>query len=66
MANTKISGDISAYVTGNPNNPGLIVIQEWWGINENMINISDKFAQEGFIVVCPDLYHGKGDPKSTY
>lgn len=39
--------------------PGLIVIQEWWGLNENIRDIADRFAAEGFVALAPDLYHGK-------
>lgn len=39
---------------------GLIVIQEWWGLNAHMKAMTDRFASSlGCIAVCPDLYHGK-------
>jgi carboxymethylenebutenolidase len=38
---------------------GVIVIQEWWGVNENIKGIADRFAAEGFTALAPDLYHGK-------
>ncbi|MEO8541160.1 MAG: dienelactone hydrolase family protein [bacterium] len=37
---------------------GVIVIQEWWGLNENIKGIADRFASEGFIALAPDMYHG--------
>jgi carboxymethylenebutenolidase len=37
---------------------GIIVIQEWWGLNDNIKGIADRFAAEGFIALAPDLYHG--------
>jgi carboxymethylenebutenolidase len=38
---------------------GVIVIQEWWGLNDNITGIADRFAAEGFVALAPDLYHGK-------
>lgn len=37
---------------------GVIVIQEWWGLNDNIKGIADRFANEGFVALAPDLYHG--------
>jgi carboxymethylenebutenolidase len=39
--------------------PGVIVIQEWWGLNDNIKDIAQRFADEGFAALAPDLYHGK-------
>lgn len=38
---------------------GVVVIQEWWGLNGNIRGIADRFAGEGFVALAPDLYHGK-------
>jgi carboxymethylenebutenolidase len=38
--------------------PGVIVIQEWWGLNDNIKDIAQRFAGEGFAALAPDLYHG--------
>jgi carboxymethylenebutenolidase len=35
------------------------VIQEWWGLNDNIKDIAQRFAGEGFAALAPDLYHGK-------
>lgn len=37
---------------------GVIVIQEWWGLNDNITGIADRFAAEGFMALAPDMYHG--------
>ncbi len=37
---------------------GVVVIQEWWGVNDNIKGIADRFAAEGFVALAPDLYHG--------
>ncbi|MEX0683887.1 MAG: dienelactone hydrolase family protein [Dehalococcoidia bacterium] len=39
--------------------PGVVVIQEWWGLNDNIKDIAQRFAREGFAAFAPDLYHGK-------
>ena len=38
---------------------GVIVIQEWWGLNDNIKGIADRFAAAGFNALAPDLYHGQ-------
>ena len=38
---------------------GVIVFQEWWGLNDNIKGIADRFAAEGFVALAPDMYHGK-------
>jgi carboxymethylenebutenolidase len=40
--------------------PGVIVIQEWWGLNDQIRGVADMFAREGFVALAPDFYHGKG------
>jgi len=39
--------------------PGLVVLGEWWGLDENERELVDSFAKEGFVALAPDLYHGK-------
>lgn len=39
--------------------PGVLVIQEWWGLNDHVKDITRRLAQEGFIALAPDLYEGK-------
>ncbi len=39
--------------------PGVVVIQEWWGLVPHIKDVCDRFAAEGFVVLGPDLYHGK-------
>lgn len=38
---------------------GVIVFQEWWGLNDNIKGIADRFAAEGFVALAPDMYHGQ-------
>lgn len=38
---------------------GLVLIQEWWGLNESLCITADRFASEGYQVIVPDIYRGK-------
>ncbi len=38
--------------------PGVIVIQEWWGLVGHITDVADRFAKAGFVALAPDLYHG--------
>lgn len=44
--------------------PGVIVVQEWWGLVDHIRDVCDRFAREGFVALSPDLYRGDatGDP----
>ena len=39
--------------------PGVILIQEWWGLDDHMVEVADKLAVEGFVTLAPDLYGGR-------
>lgn len=39
--------------------PGVVVIQEWWGLIDQIKRTADRFAAEGFTALVPDLYHGR-------
>jgi len=39
--------------------PGVIVVQEWWGLDAHIKDVTQRFANEGFAAIAPDLYHGK-------
>jgi carboxymethylenebutenolidase len=39
--------------------PGLIVIQEWWGLDDSVAETADRFAAAGFVALAPDLYGGR-------
>ncbi len=39
--------------------PGVIVIQEWWGLTDHIADVTDRLAAEGFVALAPDLYGGK-------
>lgn len=50
------AGYLANAKTGNA--PGVVVIQEWWGLSENIKGICDRFALAGFDALAPDLYKG--------
>jgi len=55
------NGATSAYVA-NPDSrseKAVVVIQEWWGLNDHIKDIANRYADEGFIAIAPDLYRGK-------
>jgi carboxymethylenebutenolidase len=39
--------------------PGIVVIQEWWGLNDQICGVADRFARAGFSALAPDLYQGR-------
>jgi len=39
--------------------PGVIVLQEWWGMDDSVKAYVDRFAEEGFLALAPDLYRGE-------
>lgn len=42
--------------------PGVVVIQEWWGLVDHIEDVCDRFASAGFVALAPDLYHGTKVP----
>ena len=39
--------------------PGLVILQEWWGLVPHITALADRFAESGFAALAPDLYHGE-------
>ncbi len=61
----------SAYLAlpdGGGRKPAIIVIQEWWGVNDFVKGKADEFAKKGFVAMAPDLYRGKvaTDPDTAH
>ena len=53
-----VSGYLAEPAAG-ANAPGLVVIQEWWGLNDQIRGVADKMAAAGYRALVPDLYRGK-------
>jgi carboxymethylenebutenolidase len=54
--------DIQAFLAepeGKGPHPGLVVIQEWWGLNDWIKDNAKRLAAKGFVALAPDLYRGK-------
>lgn len=39
--------------------PGVVVVQEWWGLDDHIVDVCDRFAAEGFVALAPDLMGGR-------
>ncbi len=56
-------GATTAYVAlpeeANSNNRAIIIIHEYWGLNDHIKDIAERYANEGFTAIAPDLYRGK-------
>jgi carboxymethylenebutenolidase len=49
LAEPKVAGDV----------PGVVVIQEWWGVNDQIRGVAERLAAAGYRALVPDLYRGK-------
>src|SRR3954463_18362 len=55
------NGPTTAYIA-RPNedvSAGVVLIQEWWGINDHIRDLAGRYAREGYLCVAPDLYRGR-------
>src|SRR5215203_4382272 len=57
FADEETGGYLSIPESGS--GPGVVVIQEWWGLVDHIKDVCDRFAKEGFVALAPDLFHGK-------
>lgn len=48
-----------AHPKGEGTFPGVVVLQEWWGIDTHIQQVTERLAQEGFVALASDLYHGQ-------
>ena len=53
-----VSGYLAEPAAG-ANAPGVVVIQEWWGLNDQIRGVADRMAAAGYRALVPDLYRGK-------
>jgi carboxymethylenebutenolidase len=55
-----VGGSADAYLaTPDQPGPGIIVIQEWWGLVDHIKRVCDRYAAAGFVALAPDLFHGE-------
>lgn len=57
----ELNGDARGYVAvpDSGTGPGVLVLQEWWGLNPQMKGTCDHLAENGFVALAPDLYRGE-------
>jgi len=57
------NGQTTAHVTlpedADKKDAAIILIEEWWGINDHILDLTGRYAKEGYISVAPDLFRGK-------
>jgi carboxymethylenebutenolidase len=51
--------DVVEVPSGEGKAPGVVIIHEWWGVNEQITTTAKRWAEEGFVAIVPDLYHGR-------
>ncbi len=81
FAQVSVSGAMMSYPSGtesvpgfiaapndNVKKPGIVVIQEWWGLNDFVMQKTEAFARGGHVALAPDLYRGKvtTDPDTAH
>jgi carboxymethylenebutenolidase len=63
MVDLKVNGDGAAALVARLDDaaarPGVVLIQEWWGLEPHIKDLAQRLAAEGFVTAVPDLYHGK-------
>jgi carboxymethylenebutenolidase len=64
---TAVNGYLSRPAASEGPIPGLIVIHEWWGLNDNIRAMTDRLAGEGYVALAVDLYGGQtaADPQGA-
>ena len=55
---SSVESNISANINNNAL-PAVVMIHEWWGLNENIKNMAENLAKEGYVVLAVDLYNGQ-------
>jgi carboxymethylenebutenolidase len=62
LVSFKGNGDASGYLakpSAAGTYPAVVVIQEWWGVDDHIKNVTERFAKIGYVAIAPDLYRGK-------
>lgn len=64
---SRVEGYLATPKDAGPGTPGLLVIHEWWGLNDNIRGITERLAAEGYVALAVDLYGGEAaaDPKAA-
>ena len=64
---TPNEGSASGYlsVPNGKKGPGVLVLQEWWGLVDHIKDVADRFAAAGYVALAPDLYRGESSTSPT-
>lgn len=58
-----VNGDSARGYLAHPDGdgpfPAVVIIQEWWGLDDHIKSLAERFTGEGFVALAPDLYHGQ-------
>jgi carboxymethylenebutenolidase len=67
MTTEPLAGGFPIYASGKTDAPrAVIVIQEAFGVNDHIRDVADRFADEGYLAVAPQLFHRDGSPEVAY
>ena len=67
MTTRHLFQDVPLDVAGDPSaSRAVIVIQEAFGVNDHIRDVTERFAREGYYAVAPELFHGAGSPEIAY
>ena len=57
-----------AWPASRTNAPAIVVVHEWWGLNDQIRTLARRLAREGYVAIVPDLYHGQvaSDPELAH
>src|SRR5262245_5498931 len=53
------AGAFVAWPGGSEPVPAIVVVHEWWGLNQQIRDMAQRIAKQGYLTIVPDLYHGK-------
>ena len=62
------AGAFVAWPAGEKPAPAIIVVHEWWGLNDQIREVARRLSSQGYLAIAPDLYHGKvaSDPMKPH
>ena len=61
---SKVLQGYLAEAAGGTKAPAIVVLQEWWGLNDQIRGVADRLSSAGFNALVPDLYRGKSTVES--
>jgi carboxymethylenebutenolidase len=64
----QVEGAFVAWPAGTQAAPAIVVVHEWWGLNDQIRAVARRLSSQGYLAIVPDLYHGKvaDDPMKAH